>query len=50
MKLHLIRVRAALKPRNEPYWDDTPIGKKGRVLGYRKIDADTGSLDRAHAR
>lgn len=43
MKLHLKRERAALEPRNEPYWEKTPIGKQGRVLGYRKIDANIGT-------
>jgi integrase len=42
INLHLIRVRAALKPRNEPYWS-APLGKRGRVVGYRKVDTNTGS-------
>lgn len=41
IRLHLKRTIAALKPRREPYWG-APLGR-GRVLGYRKIDADTGS-------
>lgn len=41
IELHKVRVRTALEPRSEPYWGP-PLGR-GRVLGYRKIDADTGS-------
>jgi hypothetical protein len=41
IELHKVRVRAALKPRNEPYWGP-PLGR-GRVLGYRRIDATNGS-------
>lgn len=41
MKLHLTRERAALTPRREPYWG-APLGN-GRVLGFRKLDANTGS-------
>lgn len=41
LKLHLTRERAALTPRREPYWG-APLGK-GRVLGFRKLDANTGS-------
>ena len=41
IELHKVRVRAALAPRNEPHWGP-PLGR-GRVLGYRKIDARTGS-------
>lgn len=40
-ELHKVRVRTALKPRREPYWGP-PLGR-GRVLGFRKIDADIGS-------
>jgi integrase len=40
-ELHKVKVRDALEPRREPYWG-APLGR-GRVLGFRKIDADTGS-------
>jgi len=41
LKLHLTRERAALAPRREPY-RDVPLGR-GRVLGFRKLAANTGS-------
>jgi len=41
LKLHLTRERAALAPRREPCWG-APLGK-GRVLGFRKLDINTGS-------
>lgn len=40
-ELQKIRVRAALPPRREPYWG--PPLARGRSLGFRKIDAETGS-------
>jgi integrase len=40
-QLHKVGVRKALQPRREPYWG-APIGR-GRVLGFRKIDASSGS-------
>jgi len=41
LELHKVRVRASLEPRREPYWG-APLGR-GRALGFRKIDAGTGS-------
>jgi hypothetical protein len=41
IELHKVRVRAALEPRREPYWG--PAIGRGQVVGFRKIDADTGS-------
>ena len=41
IRLHLTRERSALAPRREPYWG-APLGR-GRVLGYRKLDANSGS-------
>lgn len=40
-ELHKVRVRTALKPRREPYWG--PPLARGRALGFRKIDAQTGT-------
>ena len=40
-EIHKARVRQALQPRREPYWG-APLAR-GRVLGFRKIDANTGS-------
>jgi integrase len=40
-EIHKVRVRDGLPPRREPYWG-APLAR-GRVLGYRKIDAQTGS-------
>ena len=40
-QLHKVRVREALEARREPYWG-APLGR-GRALGFRKIDAGTGS-------
>jgi site-specific recombinase XerD len=40
-ELHKVRVRQALQPRREPYWG-APLAR-GRVLGFRRIDAVTGS-------
>jgi len=40
-ELHKVKVRQALQPRREPYWG--PPLARGRVLGFRKIDASTGS-------
>lgn len=40
-ELHKVRVRAALQPRREPYWG--PAIGRGQVVGFRKIDAHTGS-------
>lgn len=40
-EIHKVRVRAALPPRREPYWG--PSLARGRVLGFRKIDATSGS-------
>jgi len=40
-ELHKVRVRNALEPRREPYWG-APLAR-GRVLGFRRIDAATGS-------
>jgi len=39
--IHKVKVRAALKPRREPYWG-VPL-ELNRSLGYRKIDAQRGS-------
>lgn len=39
--IHKVRVRNALKPRREPYWA-TPIAR-GKFVGFRKIDATTGT-------
>jgi integrase len=36
LELHKVRIRAALKPRREPYWG--PPLATGRFLGLRKID------------
>jgi hypothetical protein len=41
LSLHKVRVCAALQPRREPYWG--PAIGRGQVVGFRKIDADTGS-------
>ena len=41
LEIHKVRVREALAPRREPYWG--PPVARGRVLGYRKIAAATGS-------
>lgn len=41
VEIHKARVRESLEPRREPYWG-APLAR-GRVLGYRKIDATTGS-------
>jgi integrase len=41
IELHEVKVRAALKPRREPYWG--PAIGRGQVVGFRKINADTGS-------
>jgi integrase len=40
-EIHKAKVRQALEPRREPYWG-APLAR-GRVLGFRKIDAQTGS-------
>jgi integrase len=40
-EIHKVRVRMALQPRREPYWG-APLGR-GRVMGFRKINANTGS-------
>jgi integrase len=40
-EIHKVRVREALEPRREPYWG-SPLAR-GRVLGFRKIDAARGS-------
>jgi integrase len=40
-QIHSVRVRTGLEPRREPYWG-TPI-EKGRYLGFRKLDAATGT-------
>jgi integrase len=40
-EIHKSKVRQALQPRREPYWG-APLAR-GRVLGFRKIDANTGS-------
>jgi integrase len=40
-ELHKVRCRDALEPRREPHWG--PPLARGRVLGFRKIDANTGS-------
>lgn len=40
-EIHKVRVRDALEPRREPYWG-APLAR-GRVLGFRRINADTGS-------
>lgn len=40
-ELHKVRVRDEFAPRREPYWG-APLAR-GRVLGFRKIDAHTGS-------
>src|SRR5438045_2388776 len=40
-ELHKVRVRQSLQPRREPYWG-APLAR-GRVLGFRRIDAETGS-------
>jgi len=42
IELHKVRTRAALQPHREPYWG-APLSQRGRVLGFRKIDANTGS-------
>src|ERR1700722_20325089 len=39
--VHKVGVRAALKPRREPYWAP-PLGLN-QSMGYRKIDAQRGS-------
>src|SRR5262249_27233072 len=39
--IYYVKDRKALQPRREPYWG-TPVSR-GRVVGYRKIDAQTGS-------
>lgn len=39
--LHKARVRNVLKPRREPYWA-APIAR-GKFIGLRKIDAETGT-------
>lgn len=39
--VHLSRIRKSLKPRREPYWA-APIAR-GRFVGFRKIDAETGT-------
>jgi integrase len=41
LELHKVRVRATLKPRREPYWG--PAIGRARVVGFRKIDEETGS-------
>ncbi len=41
LEIHKVRVRAVLKPRREPYWG--PALGRGQALGFRKIDAETGS-------
>jgi integrase len=41
LDIHKVRVRAALKPRREPYWG--PMLAKGRTVGFRKIDDERGS-------
>ena len=40
-EIHKARVRAALKPRREPYWG--ALLAQGRYLGFRKIDEQRGS-------
>jgi len=40
-ELHKVKTLKGLPPRREPYWG-APLGK-GRALGFRKIDAETGS-------
>src|SRR5471032_3008646 len=40
-EIHKVRVREALGPRPEPYWG--PPLARGRVVGFRKIDAHMGS-------
>lgn len=39
--IHLSRTRNALAPRREPYWG-APLAR-GRYIGFRKIDAPTGT-------
>jgi len=39
--IHQAKVRNGLRPRREPYWG-API-EKGRYLGFRKIDDNTGT-------
>ncbi len=41
IEIHKVRVRTTLKPRREPYWG--PAIGRGQSLGFRKIDALTGS-------
>ena len=40
-EIHKARVRAALRPRREPYWE-SPMGSY-QHLGYRKIDSQRGA-------
>ena len=40
-ELHKVKTRWALPPRREPYWG-APLAR-GKALGFRKIDAETGS-------
>lgn len=41
VSIHLSSVRKSLAPRREPYWA-APIAR-GRFIGFRKIDADSGT-------